>query len=259
LPDARRQRRHLRGHIAIVHAGGGASSTRACEATAARRIARLGSFRFHESMRKHDARSRSDETRPQLRRLCVFCGSNFGARHVFADAARVLARALATRGIGLVYGGGSVGLMGILADAVLAAEGEVIGIIPRAMATKEIAHQGLSDLRVVESMHERKALMAELADGFVALPGGFGTLEELLEMITWAQLGIHRKPIGILNVAAYFDPLLELIDGGIHEQFIRAEYRDLFVVADDADVVLERLAAHRPPPPVLKWIGLDES
>ncbi len=210
-------------------------------------------------MRKPDPPARRDDSTPRLRRVCVFCGSNVGARHLFAEAARALGRALVARGLGLVYGGGSVGLMGVVADAVLAAEGEVVGIIPRAMATKEIAHQGLADLRVVESMHERKALMEELADGFVALPGGFGTLEELLEMITWAQLGIHRKPIGLLNVAEYFDPLLALIDGGIHEQFIRAEYRELFVVADDPDVLLERLAAHRPPPPVIKWIGLDQT
>jgi len=194
-----------------------------------------------------------------MRRVCVFCGSSVGARHVFADAARALARALTSRGLSLVYGGGSVGLMGILADSVLAAGGQVIGIIPRGMATKEIAHHGLSELRVVDSMHQRKAQMAELADAFVALPGGFGTFEELLEVITWAQLGIHRKPIGILNVAAYFDPFLAQIDAGIHEQFIRPEYRDLFVTADDGDVLLERLAGHVPTPAILTWIGLDES
>ncbi len=194
-----------------------------------------------------------------MRRVCVFCGSSFGARHIFADAARAVGRALVTRGLALVYGGGSVGLMGVVADAVLAAGGEVIGIIPRSMATKEIAHHGLSDLRVVDSMHERKAQMAELADAFLALPGGFGTFEELLEMITWSQLGIHRKPIGVFNVASYFDPLLELVDRGIHEEFIRPEYRGLFVTADDADVLLEQLAAYVPPPPILKWIGLDES
>ena len=194
-----------------------------------------------------------------MHRVCVFCGSNFGARQVFAEAARAVGRALAARALSLVYGGGSVGLMGIVADTVLAGGGEVIGIIPRSMATKEIAHHGLTDLRVVESMHERKSQMAELADAFLALPGGFGTFEELLEMITWAQLGIHRKPIGVLNVASYFDPLLELVERGIHEEFIRPEYRDLFVTADDADVMLERLAAHVAPAPVLKWIGLDES
>jgi uncharacterized protein (TIGR00730 family) len=196
---------------------------------------------------------------PSLRRVCVFCGSNVGARQLFADTARGLARALAERRIGLVYGGGSVGLMGILADAALANGADVTGVIPGAMATKEIAHQGLHDLRVTGSMHERKALMAQLSDGFVAMPGGFGTFEELLEIVTWAQLGIHGKPVGILNVGGYFDPLLELIERGIRDEFIRPEYRELFVTADDPDVMLEKLAVHRPPPPVIKWIGLDES
>lgn len=198
-------------------------------------------------------------TRSPLRRVCVFCGSNVGGRRVFAENAHALARALAARKIALVYGGSSLGLMGILADAVLAAGVEVIGVIPRAMATKEIAHRGLADLRVVVSMHERKALMAELADGFIAMPGGFGTFEELLEITTWAQLGIHAKPIGIFNVAGYFDALLALIERGIHDEFIRPEYRGLFVSAEDADLLVEKLAAHRPPPPVIKWIGLDET
>src|SRR6266404_9183331 len=147
----------------------------------------------------------------RLRRVCVFSGSSFGARPMCADAAATLARELARRGIGLVYGGGSVGLMGVVADAVLEAGGEVIGVIPRALATKEIAHQGLADLRVVPSMHERKALMTELADGFIALPGGFGTFDELFEAITWAQLGLHNKPVGLLDVADYFAPLRALV------------------------------------------------
>ena len=191
--------------------------------------------------------------------MCVFCGSSFGAREHYAAVARDLGRALATRGIGLVYGGGSVGLMGVVADAVLAAGGEVIGLIPRGMATKEIAHHGLSELRVVASMHERKAMMTELADAFVALPGGFGTFEELLEVVTWAQLGLHRKAVGILDVDGYFDPLLELFERGIREEFIKPEYRAIFVVATEVDAMLDAVARHQPPPPVLKWIGLDET
>jgi hypothetical protein len=191
--------------------------------------------------------------------ICVFAGSNFGARAIYAERARDLGVALAEAGIGLVYGGGKVGLMGVLADAVLAAGGEVIGVIPRALATKEVAHHGLTELRVVASMHERKALMAELADGFVALPGGFGTFDELLEIVTWAQLGLHAKPIGVLNVAGYFDAFATLVERAIGEEFVRPEYRELFVLGDDPRVLLARLATHVPPAGVVKWIGLDET
>ena len=159
----------------------------------------------------------------------------------------------------LVYGGGRVGLMGIVADTVLAAGGEVIGVIPRALATKEVAHDALTELRVVASMHERKALMAELADGFVALPGGFGTFDELLEIVTWAQLGLHAKPIGILDVAGYFDAFSALVEGAIAEEFVRPEYRKLFVVGDEPRALLARLETHVPPAGVVKWIGLDET
>src|ERR1051325_5452186 len=169
-----------------------------------------------------------------MRRLCVFCGSNLGARAAYAENARQLGSALARRGVGLVYGGASVGLMGVLAEAVLAAQGEVIGVIPRALATREIAHHGLSELRVVGSMHERKALMAELADGFVALPGGFGMLDELLEAITWAQLGLHRKPIGLLNVAGYYNLLFRLIDQAIDEEFIPRDRSSLLIRSDSS-------------------------
>ncbi len=194
-----------------------------------------------------------------LRRVCVFSGSSFGARPTYADAAAALGRELVARGIGLVYGGGSVGLMGVVADAVLAADGEVIGVIPRALATKEIAHQGLADLRVVPSMHDRKALMTELADGFVALPGGFGTFDELFEAITWAQLGLHQKPIAVLDVGGYFGPLLALLDRATEERFVRPEHRAL--VIDDADParVLDRMAAFRPAAAPTKWIGKDET
>ncbi len=153
-------------------------------------------------------------------RICVFCGSRPGGRDEYVDQARRLGELLTSRDIGLVYGGASVGLMGAVADAVLNAGGEVIGVIPEALAVKELAHQQVGDLRVVGSMHERKALMAELSDAFIALPGGFGTFEELFEMVTWAQLGMHRKPFGILNVAGFFDGLLALVDHAIEEGFI---------------------------------------
>jgi uncharacterized protein (TIGR00730 family) len=194
-----------------------------------------------------------------LRRVCVFSGSSFGAREAYADAARALGAALVARGIGLVYGGGSVGLMGVVADAVLAVGGEVIGVIPRALATKEIAHQGLADLRIVPSMRERKALMAELADGFVALPGGFGTFDELFEAITWAQLGLHEKPIAVLDVAGYFAPFLMLLDRATEERFVRPEHRALVISDADPARVLERLAAFRPVAGRTKWIGKDET
>jgi uncharacterized protein (TIGR00730 family) len=197
--------------------------------------------------------------RRSLRRICVFTGSSFGAREDYAERARDLGSALATAGVGLVYGGGKVGLMGVVADATLAAGGAVIGVIPRALATKELLHDGLTELRVVASMHERKALMAELADGFIALPGGLGTFEELLEIVTWAQLGLHAKPIGILDVAGYFDAFATMIERAIVEEFVRPEYRDLFVRADDPGVLLARLATHVPPSGVTKWIGLDET
>jgi uncharacterized protein (TIGR00730 family) len=194
-----------------------------------------------------------------LRRICVFTGSSLGTRERYADAARALASTFRELAVGLVYGGGSVGLMGVLADAVLANGGEVIGVIPQALATKEIAHQRLADLRVVPSMHERKALMAELADGFIALPGGFGTFEELFEVITWAQLGMHAKPIGVLDVDRYFDPLFAMIEHGITEAFIRPEYRQLMLRAADAGTLLDDMRAYRAPAGIRKWIGLDES
>ena len=194
-----------------------------------------------------------------MRRVCVFCGSNRGARPAYADAARALGAVLAARRIGLVYGGGRVGLMGILADVALAANGEVIGVIPRALATKEIAHDGVSELRVVASMHERKAEMAALADGFVALPGGFGMFEELLEVVTWAQLGLHAKPIGALNVAGYFDAFHAVVERGIDERFIHPGYRQLLTYATGVDELLDALARWRPPTGFRKWLTLEET
>jgi hypothetical protein len=197
--------------------------------------------------------------RTNMRRVCVFAGSSLGAREEYAAAARDLGRTLAARGIGLVYGGGSIGLMGVLADSVLSADGEVIGVIPRMLATKEIAHHGLADLRVVGSMHERKSAMAELADGFIALPGGFGTLEELFEMITWAQLGLHAKPVGLLDVGGYFTALLALVERAIAEGFIAAANRTLLVVASEVAMLLDRMRNYVPPSGLRRWIGPDET
>jgi len=166
---------------------------------------------------------------------------------------------MASRGIDLVYGGGRVGLMGIIADEMLRCGRDVIGIIPQAIATREVAHQELTDLRIVRSMHERKSLMTELSDGFIALPGGFGTFEELFEVITWSQLGIHSKPIGILNSEGYYDPILEMIDRGIDEEFIRPQYRDLTVVSDDPVDLLDRMETFQAVEGLTKWIDLVKS
>ena len=193
-----------------------------------------------------------------MNRVCVFCGSNKGSRREYSDWAIRMGNALARRSIGLVYGGGNVGLMGILSDATLAAGGEVIGVIPKALVGWEVAHTGLTDLRVVESMHERKALMADLSDAFIALPGGFGTFEEFCEVITWAQLGIHRKPCGLLNVAGYYDPLIALFDRGVAERFIPDGNRKLVVEATDPEDLLDRLAEYNAPA-LKKWIDLDEA
>jgi len=188
-----------------------------------------------------------------LRRLCVYCGSNAGADPAYADAVADLARACVERGIGLVYGGGDIGLMGVLADTALAAGGTVTGIIPQALVDHEIAHRGLSDLRVVGSMHERKALMAELSDGFVALPGGIGTLEELIEVYTWSQLGLHAKPLGVLNVSGYYDGLAAFLDHAVASGFLRPEHRAVLAVEADVDALLERLES-AVAPSVGKWL-----
>jgi uncharacterized protein (TIGR00730 family) len=194
-----------------------------------------------------------------VKRLCVFAGSSSGARSAYAAAARDLAGELVRRGLGLVYGGGSVGLMGALADAALAAGGEVIGVIPRPLATRELAHPGLTALHVVESMHERKALMASLVDGFVALPGGFGTLEEALETVTWSQLGIHRKPLGLLNVEGYWEALRAMVAHAVGEGFVRPEYVGLMVFADAPASLLDALGAWRPPDVPSAWLDLSQA
>jgi uncharacterized protein (TIGR00730 family) len=192
-----------------------------------------------------------------LRRVCVFCGSSDGARPDYLDAAQRMGEALAARGIGLVYGGAHVGLMGRVADACRSAGGEVTGVIPDRLVDAEVAHTALDDLRIVGSMHERKALMADLSDGFVALPGGFGTLEEFCEVVTWSQLGLHPvpKPCGLLDVAGYFAPLVDLFDRGVDEGFIRPVHRGLVLADDDVDALLDALAAWTPPPVTRKWVG----
>jgi hypothetical protein len=174
-------------------------------------------------------------------RICVFCGANPGHGRRFLDAAEELGRALASRGLGLVYGGASVGMMGALADSVLAAGGEVVGVIPRALVEREIAHTGLSELHVVETMHARKATMVELADAFVAMPGGFGTLDELFEVTTWAQLGLHRKPIGLLDLDGWFSPLVAYVEQALEAGLLKPEYRALWTTAGDVDSLLARL------------------
>src|SRR6478672_1442210 len=177
----------------------------------------------------------------RLSSICVFCGSSAGARPEYAEAAAAFGRLLAEQTIRLVYGAGNVGLMGVLADAALAAGGSVIGVIPQMLVDRELAHPG-TDLRIVTSMHERKALMAELADAFVALPGGLGTYEELCEVLTWGQLGIHAKPVACLNIAGYFDPLERMLDHAVEEGFLRPEQRKLLIMEDDAQQMLVRLA-----------------
>ena len=190
----------------------------------------------------------------EIRRLAIFCGSNPGARPDYVKAARSLGKLLSERGIGIVYGGSNVGLMAALADTMLDELGDIIGVIPRMLVQREVANTALSDLRIVESMHERKALMAELADGFVALPGGIGTLEEFFEIWTWGQLGMHEKPCGLLNVAGYFDPLLEFLDRAVSEKFVRDVHRAMVVVESDPVRLLARFESYEPPR-VVKWIN----
>jgi uncharacterized protein (TIGR00730 family) len=194
-----------------------------------------------------------------MKRICVFAGSSRGVRPEYAEAAQALAAELSRRGLGLVYGGGSVGLMGVLADAALAQGVEVIGVIPGPLATRELAHAGLSDLRVVGSMHQRKALMASLVDGFIALPGGLGTLEETLEMLTWSQLGIHGKPVGLLNMAGYFDGLRHLLAHAVTEGFIRSEYQSLLIAGDTPAALLDAFAVWRPPAVVRAWLAPSQT
>jgi uncharacterized protein (TIGR00730 family) len=192
-----------------------------------------------------------------FQRICVFCGSSPGFDARYVSAARHLGGVLAERQLGLVYGGASIGVMGAVADAVLARGGQVIGVIPHALSSKEIAHGGLTELHVVASMHERKALMAQRSDAFVALPGGFGTLEELFEVLTWAQLGLHPKPCGLLNVNGYFDHLLSFLDHCVEEGLLREGHREMLLVADDASELLSRMERYSRPS-VEKWLTRGE-
>jgi uncharacterized protein (TIGR00730 family) len=201
----------------------------------------------------------SQSTTFALRRICVFCGSSPGARPAYGEAAEELGRLLVAEGIGLVYGGGKVGLMGRLADAVLAEGGEAIGVLPESLVAKEIGHPGLEDLRVVDSMHERKALMAELADAFVALPGGLGTLEELFEVYTWAQLGLHRKPCALLDVQGYYEGIATFLSHAVEERFLREDHREMLIVEQEPWLLVERLRAFEPAAVVPKWIDRGET
>jgi len=193
-----------------------------------------------------------------MKRICVYCGSSPGRKPEYRDAAKALGHELAARGLGLVYGGASVGVMGAVADAVLKKGGQAIGVIPLALATREVAHRGLDELFVVDSMHERKAKMAELSDGFIALPGGWGTIEEIFEMLTWAQLGLHQKPCGLLNISGYYDHLFTFLEHAIDQRFVREEYRPMIMMEQTAGGLLDRYQSYQAPS-VKKWIGPEET
>lgn len=193
-----------------------------------------------------------------LKRVAVFCGSSLGNQSAYTETAVTLGGLLARRGIGLVYGGGNVGLMGVIADAALSGGGEVIGVIPRSLADREIAHTGITDLRIVDSMHSRKAMMADLADAFIAMPGGVGTFEEFFEAITWTQLGLHLKPCALLNSAGFYSPLAAFIDQAVTEGFIKPVHRAAIVVDDDPERLLNTLGEMELPD-VPKWIRRDET
>jgi uncharacterized protein (TIGR00730 family) len=192
------------------------------------------------------------------KRFCVFCGSSLGSRPVYASAATLLAKHLVANNVSIVYGGGKVGLMGVLADAALGAGGEVIGVIPRSLVAKEIAHPGLSELRVVDSMHARKALMAQLSDAFIALPGGYGTFDEFCEVLTWTQLGLQHKPCGILNVEGYYDHLLQLFDQALAQQFLKPTHREMVISDSSVESLVARLLKCAVPRED-KWIGLKQA
>jgi uncharacterized protein (TIGR00730 family) len=194
-----------------------------------------------------------------MQRICVFCGSSPGARPAYTQATAELARMLVADGVGLVYGGANVGLMAVLADTVLAEGGDAVGVIPQALVDKEIAHPGVADLRVVGSMHERKALMAELSDAFVALPGGLGTLEELFEVYTWSQLGLHRKPCALLDVEGYYSGIAAFLEHAVRERFVREEHRAMLVVEQEPRALLDRLREFEPDAVTPKWIGREET
>jgi hypothetical protein len=190
--------------------------------------------------------------------ICIYCGSSPGRHEAYSASARALAEALVSRNIRLIYGGAGIGIMGAVADRVLQLGGAAIGVIPKALAHKEVAHPNLTELHVTQSMHERKMLMAELADGFIALPGGIGTLEELFEIWTWAQLGFHQKPCGVLNVAGYYDALISFLDHVAAEQFVKPHHRDMLMVEADPNLLLDRYVNYQPPA-VKHWLSKDET
>jgi len=187
-------------------------------------------------------------------KICVFCGSSAGARPAYAAAAKELGELMARRRISLVFGGGCIGLMGTIADAVLNNRGEAIGVIPDGLMRREIGHRGVTKLHVVETMHQRKALMADLSDAFIAMPGGYGTLEEFAEIVTWSQLGIQVKPCALLNIEGYWDGLLEFLDHAVGEDFVRPENRDLIVVGTTPEEILDKIQSWKPPAHVEKWL-----
>ena len=193
-----------------------------------------------------------------MNKICVYCGSSPGKRPAYLESARMLAKELVKRDIGLVYGGASVGIMGTIADTVLSLGGEVIGIIPQSLVDKEVSHKGLTELLIVESMHQRKAKMAEISDGFIALPGGLGTLEELFEVLTWSQLGFHTKPCALLNVERYFDNLALFMDHAVDEQFVKNIHRDMLLIESEPDKLLHAMSMYNPPV-VDKWIERGET
>ncbi|MCP4253182.1 MAG: TIGR00730 family Rossman fold protein [Candidatus Scalindua sp.] len=193
-----------------------------------------------------------------MKRLCVYCGSSSGKQTDYANMARQLARAMVNRNIDLVYGGASVGIMGEIANAVLEEGGDVIGIIPKGLFRKDVAHTGITELREVDSMHERKSLMADLSDGFIALPGGFGTIEEIFEIITWSQLGMHKKPCGLLNVHHYYDKLIGFLDHAVTEQFIKSIHRSTILVDECPDALLEKFEVYKAPE-TAKWIDREST
>lgn len=193
-----------------------------------------------------------------MKAVCVYCGSSPGRLDAYADAARALGQTLVARDLGLVYGGASIGLMGLIADTVLQLGGRAVGVIPQALARKEVVHRHLTELHVTQSMHERKTMMAELSDGFIAMPGGIGTFEEIFEIWTWAQLGIHAKPCGLLNVAGYFDALTSFLDHATAEEFLKPPHRALLIVEQQPQALLDRFASYQSPN-TKKWLESDES
>lgn len=193
----------------------------------------------------------------KIKNICVYCGSSSGKDPAFAAAAATLAQEMCKRNIGLIYGGAAVGIMGTVADAVLEAGGEAIGVIPKSLAVKEVAHENLTGLHVVASMHERKAMMADLADGFIALPGGWGTLEEIFEILTWAQLGFHDKPCGLLNIAGYYDGLIGFLDNSFEQKFVNELFRPMLMTSSEPASLLDKFAVYQAPK-VRKWMAEDE-